>query len=519
VPNPREVRDTFDQLIRDNDKAVRELEDSIRTIKRDREPVEKLYAGMIDRYAESLVWPSLDEDALNAIGKANGGKADFVKAYNTSMTESRQAEIRLNALTATHGELSVLETRMEQLQHQADKADGNAVKLARSAADKAEKLHAVDTFNAGAAKDAPKLEEGSIAYFNSKSGFAHVWSWLFNSHYRNGRAIIKEAEKGGVSIPDQQKQLKAAREELALAREKTDAIVAQKLEVEKPFREMKSVAEKVLTEEQIARGIKADVLKLLQNRDSFNATAKALGNKFPAHAVELRAKTEGFDKLEAGARKSIDGLKATTKKLRDPMDKLNKAVSRKPGMNINMDLGKTKKGVKAQQTLAKHKAAEIKKASDSIGKYETPSGSPAPVYLGPDPLDIYLGFMIADMLSHHHHHDVVTTAAGAATDAASSVAVTEAVQSVDPSVINDTLGIPDNIAADAGIDVGNLAPELSSAELSGLDGAFNDVSGIDVGNIDVGTFEVPDIPDISVPDIDVGGGLDLGGIDFGGFDF
>ena len=507
MPNPRQVRDTFQQLIRDNNSAVRELESSIQSIRRDREPVEKLYATMIDRFAVSVLSPSLDEETLNAVSKVTKGRVDFVKTYNQQMTESRQSEIRLNALTATHGPMETLQTRMREIQVQANNADDAAKGISRSVAAKATALKPVDRFNAEAAEGAPKLEEGSISYFTSKKGFAHAWSWLFNSHYRHGRAVMKEAEQGGVSIPDQQKQMKAERENHAAAQATTQGFVAQRLEVEKPFREMQGVAAKVLTEEQVVQGLKQNLLSLLEDRDSFNETVKALGKEFPAHAVELRAKVEGFTKLEAGARKSIEGLQATTKKLNEPISKLDKAVSRKPGMDIKMDLDKTRKGVKAQQTLAKHKAAEIKKASTSIGKYDG-STSSGPVYAGIDPLDIYLGFMIADMLSHNHHHHV-----GAVTEAASTAAVdagshAAALETVDASVVNDTLGIPDNVAADVGLDVDHLTPELSGAELSGLDGAFNDVSGIDVGNIDVGTFEVPDIPDISVPDVDVGSVFD-----------
>ena len=501
MPSPRQVRDTFQQLIRDNNQAVRELESSIKSIRSDRAPVEKLYATMAERFATSVLSPSLDEETLNAISKATKGRVDFVQSYAQQMTESRQSEIRLNALTATHGPMENLQKRMREIQQQVNNADENASGIGRGVASRAAALKPVDKFNAEAAEGAPKLEEGSIAYFSSKKGFAHAWSWLFNSHYRHGRSVMKEAEQGGVSIPDQQKQLATERANLAAAKATVRELVAQRLEVEKPFREMQGVAPRVQTEEQVVQGLKQNLLSLLEDRDSFNETVKALGTKFPAHAVELRAKVEGFTKLEAGARKSIEGLEATTKKLNEPIYNLDKAVSHKPGMDIKTDLDKTQKGVKVQQTLAKHKAEEIKKASTSIGKYDGASSS-GPVYVGIDPLDIYLGFMIADMLSHDHHHHVGEAASAAVTDVATPAA---AFDGVDASVVNDTLGIPDNVAADVGLDMDNLTPDLSGMDLSGLDGAFNDVAGIDVG-----TLEVPDIPDISVPDIDLD--IDVGSV-------
>lgn len=498
VPKPREVRDTFETLINDNNAAIAELENSIREIKGNRAPVESLYGRMIDRFAESLLWPSLDEAALGKIRDASGGKADFAAAYRQQMADSRQAEIRLNGLTATHGEMNGLEDRMRDLQRRVNEAESAQERIGRAVAKKAGVLRPVGRFNDDAPKDAPKLEEGSIGYFSSKSGFAHVWSWMFNSHYRHGRAIIRDIEQNGVSIVALQKELKEEKAGHAAAEQATQALVGQKLAVEKPFREMKAVAAQVFTEEQIVGGLKKEMLSMLEDRAFFNKVAAAMGESFPSHAIELRAKLEGLDKLERGARKGIAQLQDTSRRLKEPMGKLNKAISRKPGMNVKVDLDKTRKGVKAQQVLAKHKASEIKKAGKSIGDYRH-SGSYGPAPAGPDILDIYLGFMIFDMLAHDHH-------AGAAA----------AVAAVDPAVVNETLGISDSVAADAGIDVGNLSPALSGDELSGLGDAFNGAA-LDVGSLDVGTFEVPDVPDISVPDIDAGG-FDLGGIDIGGFD-
>lgn len=511
LPNPREVRDTFTTLINDNDKAIGELEASIRDVQRNRDKVEGLYNGMIDRFAQELLWPSLDEERLADLKSSTGGRQDFLKSFQQQTTESREAEIRLTALTATHGEASVLESRMRDLQKEANNSDENARGLGRAVASSRAALAPVEKFNADAGEGAPKLDEKGQSYFTSKTGIAHLWSWAFNGHYRRGRAILKELDEKGSTIPGLQKHLAEAKESYAAANARTAELAEQKLAVEKPLREIKATAAKVQTEEQIVKNVKNDILALLKDRNNFNKAVKALGPRFPAHAVELRAKLEGFDKLQAGARKSIEGLKETTKQLRKPMSDLNKAVSRKPSMKIKMNLPKTSQKVKAQQVLARHKASEIKKAGGALGKYETPKSRPSsgsssgPYYAGPDPLDIYMGFMIADMLSHSHHHH-----AHGATEVAASAA------SVDASVLNDTIGISPDVAAGAGVDLENLSPDLSAVELEGLGGAFNDAS-LDLGNLDVGDIGVGDLDlgglDISMPDIDFGG-IDIGGIDF-----
>lgn len=500
VPRPREVRDTFQTLINDNNAAIGELRSSITEINQNREPVKELYGRMIERFAASLLWPSLDEEALGKFKDASGGKADFVSAYNAQMTESLEAQIRVTSLTATHGEADVLGARMRYLQQEANKSDDEAVRLGGDVSRKSGILAPVEQFNAAAPEGAPKLAEGSIEYFNSKSGVAHVWSWLFNGHYRRGRSIMKDVEKAGTPVVALQKELVADQAAQAAAQKATKELIKQKLEAEKPYREIENVAAKVVTEEQVVEKLKAEMLGMLEDRAFFNKAAAAMGESFPAHAIELRAKLEGFDKLEAGARKSIKELEDTNRKLQEPMSKLNKAISKKPGMNINVDLDKANKGVKAQQTLAKHKAGEIKKANKSINDYKH-SGSYNGAYVAGDMLDMYLNFMIIDMLVHghgHHHHAAEALGSG-----------------VDPAVVNETLGISGEVAADVGIpDVDALTPALSGDELAGLGDAFNGAA-VDVGDIDVGAIEVPDfelpdfeIPDISLPDIDLGGIFD-----------
>lgn len=514
----REVRDTFSKLINDNNNAVKKLQESIRDIQGKREATEKTYDTMVDRFAGALFWPSLDEENLGKLSASLGNSIDFVQTFKDAMTASREAEIRLNALTATHGEESKLEDKVRSLQREINKSEEKEEKLEVAINLAEASLVPVNRFNRDAKEGAPKLNEAEIGYFSSKSGFAHAWSWLFNSHYREGRAIIKDLKENGEDVVTLQKSLVENTPALAAAKTLTQSIKAEKAEYEAPLREIQKTAEGVFTEQQIAEGMKLQVTGLLADRDFFNKLAVDMGDAFPSSAVELRAKLEGFDKLEDGANKSIKGLQSASANLDKHMYKLNKAANKKPYMDVKVDVEKIKKGYNAQAVLATHKAEELKKASKSIDTYSGPS---SPTYVGYNPLDFYMGFMIADMLNHSHHdHGHAVAAAAEAgnsgpTEAASSAAA------IDPAVINDTLGIPDNIATDMNLDLDNLAPSLSDSDLSSLGDSFNDAAGnLDVGSLDVGSFDVPDIsvPDISIDvgNIDVGGGFDFGG---GGIDF
>lgn len=507
------VRDTFKTLINDNNKAVGKLRESIRDIQGKRDATEKTYETMIDRFAGALFWPSLDEENLGKLSASLGNSIDFVQTFKDAMTASREAEIRLNALTATHGEESKLEDKVRGLQREINASEQKEEKLETSINLAEASLVPVHRFNRDAKEGAPKLNEAEIGYFSSKSGFAHVWSWMFNSHYREGRAIIKDLKENGEDAVTLQKSVAENTPALAQAKTLTRSIKAEKAEVEAPLKEIRETASGVFTEQQIADGMKLQVAGLLADRDFFNKLASEMGPAFPVAAVELRAKLEGFDKLEDGANKAIKGLESASSNLDKHMYKLDKAARNKPSHDVKIDLDKIKKGYNAQAVLATHKAGEIKKASNSIDTYSGPS---SPTYVGYNPLDFYMGFMIADMLNHSHHDHGHAVAAAA--DAGNSVSeAASSAAAIDPSVINDTLGIPDNIATDMNLDLDNLAPALSDADLSSLGDSFNGAAGLDLGNIDVGTFSVPDIsiPDINIDvgSIDVGGG---GGFDFGG---
>ncbi|HYD17523.1 MAG TPA: hypothetical protein VEF76_03495, partial [Patescibacteria group bacterium] len=507
----RQVRDTFEKLINDNNSSVRKLEESIRDIQGKRGVTEKTYDTAIERFASALFWPSLDEENLGKLKTALNDSFDFVQNFKDSMTASREAEIRLNGLTATHGEIDAVADKVRSIQKQINKAEEAEQKLGDSISDATRSLRPVEAFNSTAKEGAAKLEAGSIDYFSSKTGIAHAWSWLVNGHYRRGRAVIKELKEQGQDIVSLQKQLKVDKEALPAAQKLTADLAVERKKFEVPLKEMSAVAEGVYTEQAIAEGLKLQVVGLLEDRDFFNKVATELKDVFPASAVELRAKLEGFDKLEAGARASIKGLKSATEKLDKHMYKIRQGASRKPYHDVKVDLEKTEKAFKAQQVLANHKAQEITKASKRIDTYSAP---PTVVYTNNSPLDFYMGFMIADMLGHSHHsHDHAASAAAAAGDSSSPVATDAgvpagqdlftpgadplpvdsipAVDSVDPSVLNDTLGIPDDIAAGANLDLDNLSPSLSDSDLSslGLGDTFNDAAGnIDVGTIDVGNF-------------------------------
>ncbi|MDE1152632.1 MAG: hypothetical protein PW788_08860 [Micavibrio sp.] len=496
MPRPREVRDAFQKLIDDNNSAIRDLEKTIRTTEADAAPSEKLYATMIDRFAAALLEPTVDSDSLNALRGATG--KDFEKSFRDQMTASREAEIRLNSLTATHGTQSALEETVRSFNRMVNEANDAHGGLLAEISGFDRKLKAVDAFNAkweGAGK--PLLQADGVDHFTAKTGLGHFFTKLFNAHYREGCAIARAFEG---SIPETQKQRVESKAGVAPITQTIAGLKTQKAEYEAPLQEMRRAADAVVREETVITGVKSSIVKTLADAAVFDKAAAALPAKITPHLVEVRAKMEGFRKLGSSARKNIDGLKKASSKLEVHMPKLKKAVSRGATKNINVDLKQLKKGFTVSQTMARHKATEVSKASSSIRDYSVGSSTSSySVASGPSALDFYMGFMIADMLSSHNDVNISTP---------------------DPHVINDSLGIPDSIATDIGINLDGLAPSLSDDAMSGLSGAFNDssIGNIDVGNIDISVpdFSMPDIsiPDISIPDIsiDVGGG----GMDFSG---
>jgi hypothetical protein len=242
VPRPREVKDCFESLIGENQAVIRQLENTIAETKLDKAPLEKIYAKMMESFAASLLSPP-SEEALAKLSAASGGKIDFMQSYREQMNDSRQAEIRLNGLTATHGELPVLEARFDEAQRELSAAQKTQREKDFAADTLATTLEPVTEFNALAGPAGkPLLQENSMAYF-TRSGVNHVFSWLFNSHYRRGHGIIKDME---APVPELQKQLAAAQASAAAATGVVRTAAGKKSEVEAPLKEMRGTAERIV---------------------------------------------------------------------------------------------------------------------------------------------------------------------------------------------------------------------------------------------------------------------------------
>lgn len=470
----RDVKNGFEEILNDNEQALAELQGAVKSVSTDKAGLQETYQRGLDRYIGGLVHP-MNSAALKKISywmprsSEDGYEArDLEAEYRSRVTASQQAEIKLNGLTATNGSISQMAGKVEALGTQASDL-GDTISATRKSIDGYEaKLAPVDTYNARAAKQGKaQLNAEGIDYFSSKKGLSHVFSYLFDSHYRQGRGLIKTFA-GAETIPAAQQSLLDQKASFATAQQEKAAVVEKRDAAQAVLSDMRDTDGKVFSEHKLRADLTKEIVTAMEDAGRFGKIAKSLEDSFPQLLLEQRAKIEQFAKLQESAQKTIGVVNDANKKLSVHMPKLKKAVSRQPSKKISIDLDGIRQSFKPLQKGVKAQASQVKQRSTSVSKYRYQpaqvSGSAAPAG-GIDALDIVMIAMIMDMA-------------------------------------NDMPNVPD-------VDVG---------------GSFNDA----VSGIDSASFDVPDlsridvsVPDISVPDISIDTGsfssFDSGG-SFGGFD-
>lgn len=477
----RDVKKGFEEILNDNEQALAELQGAVKSVSTDKAGLEETYQRGLDRYIGGLVHP-MNSDALKKISywmprsSEDGFEArDLEAEYRSRVTASQQAEIKLNGLTATNGSISQMAGKVEALSTQASDLAGTLSSTNEKIQSYETKLAPINTYNARAAKQGKaQLNAEGIDYFSSKKGFSHVFSYLFDSHYRQGRGLIKNFT-GKETIPAAQQSLVDQKASLAATQDERADVVEKRDAAKAVLSEMRDTDAKVFSEQKLRADLTKEIVTAMEDAGRFGKIAKSLEGSFPQLLLEQRAKIEQFAKLQQSAQKTIGAVNDANKKLSVHMPKLKKAVSRQPSKKISIDLDGIRQSFKPLQKGVKAQASQVKQRSTSVSKYRykpvpaSSTGSAVPAG-GIDALDIVMIAMVLDMA-------------------------------------NDIPNVPD-------VDVG---------------GSFNDaVSGIDAASVDVGNIDVsvpdisvPDIsvPDISVPDIsiDTSSFSDFGG-GFGGFD-
>lgn len=465
----RDVKNTFEEILGGNAETLREIDKTIAQAQSDIGTVEDLYSRAIDKFASAQVRP-MNSDMLKTLSAIAGKGRDFEQEYKDAAEASRKAEIRLNGLVTTQGSESQLRDQLQKLNGQAQAADAAITQVSDTLRQINRTLSGVDDFNFSArASGKPQLAAGEIDYFSSKKGISHVWSWMFDGHYRSGRALIKSADIAGHDIPAMQSSREEQKSTLRSVKEQSADVTDKAQKTEKQLQETRSTAAQVIGDYALRENLKKEIVKSFDDIGFMNKVAHKLGGAFPVFAVEQRAKLENLRKILGGAQKTKQTVQDAGGKLDKHMSKLRRAASSSGSTKISIDLNGIKTNFGTMQASVKTQAVQLRQTSAAVRDYKpaatssAASGAAAPVG-GMDPVF----FMAVIMMSDIQH-----------------------------------TAVPD-VSVPA-----NIGDSFNSAA----------IDNVNIGNLD--NISVPDIaisvPDISVPDISVsvsdsfsGGGFDGG---------
>jgi len=459
----RDVKNTFEEILSESAVALRDIEQTISQTKSDIAGVEELYTRALDKFVTAQIRP-MNSDVLKKLSDISGTR-NFEQEFNDGVTAARTAEIRLSGLVATHGAETNLKYKLQNLSDESNKLGSESLKLAGVMGRLQSALRPVVSFNTYAERiGKQKLEAQSIDYFSSKKGFSHVWSFIFDTHYRQGRALIREFAAQGTTIPAAQKSLVENTAAQAEKKARLDEMAAEAGRIEPVLKDIRDTTAKAVSTETLRERLKKDIVTAFDDVTFFNRAAKTLGTTFPVFVTEQRAKLENLRKILDGAQKSKQAVQQADGKLSKHMSKLRTAASRSGSTQITIDLKGIKTSFGGMQQGVKAQAAQLRQASAAVRDYKfsaspSPAASGAAPAAGMDPVFFMAVIMMSD--------------------------------------INRSVAVPDVSVP------GNIGDSFNSAALDAVN--------------------VPDIavsvPDISVPDISIssGGGYDGGGFS-GGFD-
>lgn len=483
----RDVKNTFESILGENAKVIRDIDDTISKTKSDMETVGELYTRALDKFVTAQLRP-INSEMLKSLSGLTNHKHDFEEKYHDDMAAARAAEIRLSGLVATHGEEKTLKQKLETLGSESATLGNQILKLSESIDRREKALKPVNYFNAAVEyKNKPKLNEEDIGYFSSKKGFAHAWAWLTDSHYRGGRALIRSFAEKGETIPSVQLAQRQDRDARGEKSTRVAEIAAESNRIQPVLKDMRAAADAAVSEMTVRENLKKQIVASFEDMSFFNRAAKKLGGKFPVFVTEQRAKLENLRKIHDGAVKTRQTVQQAGGKLDKHMSKLRRGASQSGSTRITIDLKGIQTSFAGMQTGVRTATAQMRQTSTAVRdyKFSPASSASSATSTAPGGMDPVF-FMAVIMMSDITHV---------------------------PSV-------PDVSVPDAGAAIGD---SFNSAALDGAVGAI-DVNVPDV-NVSVPDISVPDIsvPDISVPDIsisvsDFGGGFSGGGgFDGGGF--
>ncbi len=516
MARPREVRDTFQTLIGQNQKVIAALDTTLTQTRKQRAALQKVLLGQVQDIATRLLEP-LDRASLDKLASVSGSK-NIGHAYDAAIAAGVVAQREYDSYVDLHGDEKALRKVLQDAQHALSDANGRTLHTTSARARLGRDLVPAQDFAKAYPGKCGLSSQSDVDYFSSKKGLSHIWAAMTDAHYRKGRALLKLYAQSGLSTV----ALFAKDAELAQTLKDQSAeaahLTAQAEKADTTLDRAETLAKNLVTEADIIARLHTDIVSQLRDRVTLDRANILLPAHVTADLIEKQVKIDALERLERRLGAQEQGLKKVNTSLSAPISKLNTAVSRGVHKDIRIDLPDTVAKVRRAQVAGQYLASEGAKATTRIARFShtSPRLQMAATQAGL-PAQRSSEMSVSEMLTMYLVYDMLATSAGD-------------LPAVDAAAVQMTLGVPEAVSAAADIDLATLAPQLDAQTLQGLEGLGGGidvssldsvVSSIDVSVPDIGSIDVsvPDVS-ISVPDIhvDTGSSWDSGSSFGGGFD-
>lgn len=383
----------LDTAINQNNAAVAELNHAANDVAAARSSKAEIYQQLMQEFVTNILSP-FNNEKLSQIDRK------YADRYKDIQDESAEAEAAIDNLIKRFGPIADVPSKLHELRKQEAQINKTYEVLRVDYNDIAGKLDPVWFFDHKAAQNnKPQLTAESIPYFSSKTGISGFFARIFDSHYKQGRSLISSFKKDGVTIPDLQR--KFVEQKKILEEHKTASVKnADEINLLKNVPDTFSrLAAKHKTETNIQVLLIEEIITDARAKSTFDVLTSKFPEAVPEYLVEVRAKMDAYDKLEANAREQAKQLKEMAKPIESKLPNL-KSAARKPGATVkDVDLDAIENTLKQARENAKKNAEQVKKTKGKVNDYDRRyDTSTTPLDVVVSALDIYTDIMIYDML-------------------------------------------------------------------------------------------------------------------------
>ncbi len=382
----------LDAAITQNNAAVAELNNAANDVASAKSSKAEIYQQLMQEFVANISSP-FGAGTLAKIDQKYADQYTFLHDQNAANNAA------IGALVNRYGPVDSIPAKLQDLGDKSFEMKAEYTCLRKEYDNAIENLNPVWIFDKEAGCKGKPLVSQDASYFSSKTGLSGFFARVFDSHYKQGRKLLAAFEKKGITIADTQSKFDQVARDLDKNKTAAEKNSFEQQALKEAPGNIKKLNAKLKSDDQIQALVTNTIINDARDKSVFDALTAQFLSHVPEYLVEVRAKIDAYDKLEASAREKAKQLKEMAKPIESKLPKLKSAAG-KPGATLkDIDLDAIEGALKQAQENAKKNAEQVKKGKEKVTTYDRRyDTSTMALDVAVSALDTYTSLLMYDML-------------------------------------------------------------------------------------------------------------------------